>query len=88
MPIGPIASKFRRALRNGTGATFALDQLQEMAGHGILRTLAMLEAEELCPVRPEPVQAAPAATENEAPSASHRPAALGDGRAFIAALAT
>jgi hypothetical protein len=45
----PIAKKFRRALRNQTGATFTLEQLQHMAEAGILKYLAELESDELCP---------------------------------------
>jgi len=41
-------SKYRRALRNQTGANFTLDQLREMARHGVLELLARLEAEYLC----------------------------------------
>ena len=47
MSYQAIASKFRRALRNGTGASFTLDQLRLMADAGILNQLAQLEANEL-----------------------------------------
>lgn len=47
----PIAKKFRRALRNGTGATFTLEQLEHMAEAGILQYLAKLESDELCKSR-------------------------------------
>ncbi|MDK2756424.1 MAG: hypothetical protein KYX66_06780 [Blastomonas fulva] len=47
MSYQAIASKFRRALRNGTGASFTLDQLHLMADAGILNQLAQLEADEL-----------------------------------------
>lgn len=47
MSYQAIASKFRRALRNGTGASFTLDQLYLMADAGILNQLAQLEADEL-----------------------------------------
>ncbi|MFT4055205.1 MAG: hypothetical protein QM681_11925 [Novosphingobium sp.] len=42
-----IADKFRRALRKGSGATFSLDQLKEMAGYGILKRLAEIESDEI-----------------------------------------
>lgn len=54
MTAHSIASKFRRAIRNGTGATFTNEQLQEMAGYGLLKTLALIESEELCPERLPP----------------------------------
>lgn len=47
MSYQAIASKFRRALRNGTGASFTLEQLRLMADAGILNQLAQLEADEL-----------------------------------------
>ncbi|MCW1431351.1 hypothetical protein [Novosphingobium sp. JCM 18896] len=52
MTAQTIASKFRRALRNGTGATFTLEQMQELAGFGVLKMLATKEADELCPENP------------------------------------
>ena len=39
MTVHTIASKFRRALRNGTGANFTQEQLQELARHGVLHLL-------------------------------------------------
>lgn len=51
MGIQGIVSKYRRALRNGTGATFSLEQLREMAECGVLETLAVMEANELCPAK-------------------------------------
>lgn len=33
MSASAIMSKYRRALRNGTGASFTLEQLREGAGH-------------------------------------------------------
>lgn len=53
MSYEAIASKFRRALRNGTGASFTLAQLREMASAGILNHLAQLEAHELCSRNPD-----------------------------------
>lgn len=49
MTYHSIAGKFRRALRNQTGATFTLEQLEHMAEAGILKYLAELESDELCP---------------------------------------
>ena len=54
MTVQTIAKKFRRALRNGTGATFTPEQLKELAEIGLLKTLAILEAEELCPAKIHP----------------------------------
>lgn len=48
MTYQAIAGKFRRALRNGHGATFTPDQLRNMAEVGILKFLAELESDELC----------------------------------------
>lgn len=49
MTAQTIASKFRRSLRNGTGATFTLEQMKELASFGVLKMLATKEADELCP---------------------------------------
>lgn len=54
MTLQSIASKYRRALRNRTGATFTLDQLQELADHGVLALIVKMEAEELCPATRHP----------------------------------
>jgi len=71
MPAHSIADKFRRALRNGTGATFTLDQLREMAGYGLLVELARIEANELWPVnKPD---AADAELKLKRPSTGKRP---------------
>lgn len=43
-----IASKFRRALRNGTGANFTNDELRELGRMGVPMMLAEAEARELC----------------------------------------
>lgn len=58
MSVQSIAAKYRRALRNGTGAKFTLDQLQELAGHGVLELIAQIEAQELCPAKPAPILSA------------------------------
>lgn len=62
MSAHAIANKFRRALRNKTGASFTLDQLREMAGWGVLVELSRIEANELCPVNEAP---APPQTDGE-----------------------
>lgn len=49
MTAHAIANKIRRALRNGTGASFTNEQLREVGKFGILHLLAHIEAEELCP---------------------------------------
>ncbi len=43
MTAAAIASKFRRALRNGTGATLTQEQLRQLAEYGVLKTLALRE---------------------------------------------
>lgn len=65
-----IAEKFRRALRNGSGATFTLDQLRDMARWGILLDLARREVDELCQVGESslPPPEAPSATSTPSPS--------------------
>jgi hypothetical protein len=47
-----IATKFRRALRNGTGASFTIEQLKELIGHGVLELIAQIEVQELCHTKP------------------------------------
>ena len=42
-----LASKYRRALRNGTGARFTHEELQALANIGTLETLQIAEAREL-----------------------------------------
>lgn len=54
MTAHAIASKFRRALRNGTGANFSHEQLRELGACGVLELLARLENEELCPATKKP----------------------------------
>lgn len=46
--IASISSRLRRAQRNSTGAALSLDDLNALAGEGILHRLALLEADELC----------------------------------------
>lgn len=43
-----LAEKFRRALRNGTGATFSNADLRALGRMGVLLVLAEEEARELC----------------------------------------
>jgi len=49
MTAQALASKFRRALRNETGATFTLEQMRELSSYGVLPMILQKEAEELCP---------------------------------------
>lgn len=48
MPAHALAEKFRRALRNGTGATFTNADLRYLGRLGVLVLLAEVEAQELC----------------------------------------
>lgn len=82
MSAQAIASKFRRALRNGTGANFTNDELRELGRMGVLVMLAEVEARELCggPAY-SPVETRPAEE-----SSSHRSRGVSDGRAYIEAL--
>lgn len=48
MKAHALAEKFRRALRNGTGATFSYRDLLYMGQMGSLMLLAEAEARELC----------------------------------------
>lgn len=63
-----IANKFRRALRNGTGATFTNEQLKALAGWGVLVELSRIEANELCPISVTETDAAAASVEAPRPS--------------------
>ena len=45
--IQTLAKKFKRALRNETGAKFGLEELRAFADHGALDILQKAEAEEL-----------------------------------------
>ena len=47
MSAHSIAQKFRRALRNQTGATISVEQIQQLAEFGILDILAKIENQEL-----------------------------------------
>ena len=49
MTAQAIMSKYRRALRNRTGMTLTHEQLQELGEYGVLKLLAEIEADELCP---------------------------------------
>jgi hypothetical protein len=71
MSAHAIAQKFRRALRNGSGATFSLDQLREMASWGVLVDLSRIEANEIWPA--DNVPATQASTTQPAPiNEAHR----------------
>jgi hypothetical protein len=48
MSIKGISDKARRAIRNGTGATYTPAQIHELAGAGFLHLMCLLEADELC----------------------------------------
>ena len=50
MSVQPIASKFRRALRKETGATFTYEQMRRLGECGVLRLLA--EIDRLTTTRP------------------------------------
>lgn len=50
MTAHSIASKYRRALRNETGASFTLDQLRELASYGVLEHIAMFQLSSPVPV--------------------------------------
>ncbi len=56
MTAHAIASKFRRALRKGTGATFTPEQLRALGEYGVLRLLSEIEADELCPPHHNPTR--------------------------------
>ena len=91
MSVQSIASKYRRALRNGTGASFTLEQLKELAGHGVLELIARIEAEELCPAKTarsssENIGSTSAGTENRPTSGKSRPTPASRGPLSIEAL--
>ena len=89
MTVQSIASKFRRALRNGTGATFTNEQLRQLGECGVLKLLAEMEAEELCPAKIAPtgethIGSISVETGNRRSGKSPEPSA---GRSYIEALA-
>lgn len=87
MTYQAIAGKFRRALRNGTGATFTQEQLRDMAGAGVLQYLAQLESEELCNATDLNMAAAGSISgETERRQASTRLLDANEAQSFIAAL--
>jgi integrase len=49
--VAEITRKHRRAMRNGTGATFSIEQLKALAAIGVLDHIARVEVEELCPAK-------------------------------------
>lgn len=88
MSAHSIASKFRRAIRLGTGATFTNEQLKEMASYGILRDLALIEADALCPPaqRDSKEETITQQTNLPSPARHQRKRTEAEGRAFLAAL--
>lgn len=86
MTYQSIASKFRRALRNKTGATFTLDQLKQLAEVGVLNHLAQLESEELCATNLNTAAAGSPTAETEKRQASTRSLGVTEGQSFIEAL--
>lgn len=91
MTAHAIASKFRQALRNGTGVRFSQEQLQELARYGVLKTLAQIEADELCPETLPPTSSestgsTTGATGSRRASGRSQPTSPGLDRSSIAAL--
>lgn len=86
MTYQSIANKFRRALRNRTGATFSLDQLRQLAEAGVLKHLAELESEELCATHLNTADAGSPTDETERRQASTRSLDANEAQSFIAAL--
>lgn len=89
MTAHSIASKFRRALRNDTGATFTNEQLRELGRLGVLRMLAEIEAQELCHEKTAPIAETLTGSTNAAMNAHRTGRSLGQsgGRSYIEALA-
>lgn len=86
MTYQSIATKFRRALRNKTGATFTLDQLKQLAEVGVLNHLAQLESEELCATNSNTATAGSPSDETEKRKVSTRSLDATEAQSFIAAL--
>lgn len=86
MTYQTIAKKFRRALRNGTGATFTLDQLRQLAEAGVLKHLAELESDELCASNSNTADAGSTSDETVKPQGSTRSLDATEAQSFIAAL--
>tara|TARA_B100000378_G_scaffold257319_1_gene235631 strand:- start:1143 stop:1415 length:273 start_codon:yes stop_codon:yes gene_type:complete len=89
MSAQPIAQKWRRALRKGTGLKLTQDQLRELTEYGYLHDLAQREAEELCPAKTAPTAATRTGSTNAAMAApaSGRSPDTKAGRSYIEALA-
>lgn len=89
MTASPIASKFRRAMRNKTGANFTYEQLCQLGEYGLLRLLAEKEADELCPAKIVPTGATHIGSTSAVMGARHsgRSLAPSEGRSYIEALA-
>ena len=58
MSAQSIMSKYRRALRNGTGMTLSHEQVRELGEYGVLKLLAQIEVEELCPANDQSIKSA------------------------------
>lgn len=89
MTVQGIASKFRRALRNGTGASFTNEQLRQLGECGVLRLLAEMEAEELCPAKTAHTGAIPIGSTSAGMGARKTGKSQGpkEGQSYIEALA-
>jgi hypothetical protein len=49
MSAHTLAEKMRSGIKNRRGAKFSYDQLIELRKYGILKDLAIIESEEICP---------------------------------------
>ena len=91
MTAATIASRFRRALRNGTGMTLTSDQVHELvAQHRLLDALAQAETEELCRAKQAHTQPESFGSTNGATEKRQKSGKLPvptEARLFIAALA-
>lgn len=86
MTYQAIAGKFRRAIRNGTGATFTLDQLLCLADAGVLKQIAELESEELCATHLNTAATGSPIGETGRPQESTRSLDANEAQLFIEAL--
>jgi hypothetical protein len=89
MTVQTIASKYRRALRNGTGMTLTAEQLRDLAEHGLLLMLAQIEAQELCPAKKALTGATPTGSTKDAMAnpPSGKSQSRSGGQSYIEALA-
>lgn len=91
MTVQVIASKFRRALRNGTGMNLKPDELRALGDCGVLMLLAQMEVQELCPVTTAPTDATRIGSTNGGTGALQpfgRSLDMSEAQSFIAALAS